>query len=198
MHRSWDLTKRLMAITALALSLALVGVGPVAAYTPPNEVETGQIAHYYVRDLTTTPIVACNYTSHSGQYRISSFVVKIPYVWWYNNTSSSSKEHGKVGWQVRIQSATDPDGTWTTVYSSSTEKQTAYEDSPAYDSNDRAHFAKRTISWNSSQNVVYRVKLILSWYKSNGSTKGTLTHWYQEYDGFNGPTPDYCANKLDI
>jgi hypothetical protein len=196
MHRPWGLAKRSMVVVALALSLALIGIGPVAAYTPPNEVQTGQIAHYYIRDLTTTPIVTCNYVLLTDHYRISSFVVKIPYVWWYNTNSGNTKEHGKVGWQVRIQSATDPDGTWTTVYTSSTEKQTAYEDNPGYDSNDRAHFAKRTISWGTNQNVVYRVKLILSWYKSDGSTKGTLTHWYQEYDGYSGPTANFCSNQI--
>lgn len=190
-------SRRLVLLAALAASLSLAVVGPVAAYTPPVEVTTGQIGHYYIRDLTLTPIVTCTYKSHgAGAYRISSFVVKIPYVWWYDNTTSSNREHGKVGWQVKIQKATDADGTWTTVYTSSTEKQTAYEDRPAYDSDDRAHFTKRTISWDSTQNVVYRVKVKLSWYKSNGATKGTLTHWYQEYNGLGGPTPDFCVNQL--
>gem|GEM_PF-4152029 len=32
----------------------------------------------------------------------------------------------------------------------------------------------------------------------SGSTKGTLTHWSQEYDGFTGPTPDYCTDRVFI
>ncbi|WP_258270773.1 hypothetical protein, partial [Escherichia coli] len=88
-----------------------------AAYTPPFEVYSGQHAHYYVRDDNGSPKVTCNYSHHSdGTDRINQIVVKIPYVWWFDNTSSSNSEHGKVGWQVRIQTAADPDGSWTTEY----------------------------------------------------------------------------------
>lgn len=205
-RRFWSIRRVLLA-PALLSCLVLASSVPAAAmvppvYTPPPDATTGQIGHYDVRDYaygSHDGSVDCVYHFTSGEMRIKQFVVRKPRIWWPDTSSSSSRQHGTVGWKVRIQQsahpATDP---WVTVYTSSVQKHTAYEDHPGYDDHDRARFSTRTIGWTSGQDVSFRIKTTVYWYRSDGSIKGQLDHWYQTYDPTAGPTPvsGFCVNRI--
>ena len=97
-----------------------------------------------------------------------------------------------------MQQTTDPDDDpWTTVFSSSIQKKTAYEDYPAYSDGDKAPFATRTLTWTSSKTVYFRIKVTVNCYRPNGTVKGHADHWYYTYDSSYGPNPalGYCNNK---
>ena len=83
------------------------------------------------------------------------------------------------------------------MYTSSVQKRTAHEDHPGFSDGDKAPFTNRTLDWSTSHNVFYRVKYTITWYKSNGTAKGTLSHWYDVYArrcdaAFMG----YCPSKF--
>jgi len=85
-----------------------------------------------------------------------------------------------------------------TVYSSSVQKRTAHEDHPGYSDGDKAPFVTRSKSWSSSKTVYFRVKVTIYWYRSNGSVRGSVDHWYNLYDASFGGSPaiGYCRNKI--
>jgi hypothetical protein len=204
MFLSFGSARRLLALPALLACLLVAGVGPAAAYDPPPDKETGQHGHYNFVDYQTTSHegrVDCTYrTLSSGNRRLTSFRIRPPQAWWYDTNSNTTQEHGTVGWRYRVQQTTDPDDDpWTTVYSSTVQKKTAYEDHPTYSSGDKAPFTTRTKSFSSSDTVYVRIKVTIYWYASNGSVKGYVDHWYNLYDASYGGTPafGYCRNKIN-
>lgn len=191
-----------MLAPVLLFCLMLVGSAPAAAYSPPVDSYQGQHGHYDFRDYaygSHSGNIDCNYrTLSNGQRRIKEFVLRKPRIWWPGSNSDTDQEHGTVGWRYRLQQTTDPDDDpWTTVFTSSIQKRTAYEDVPAYDDADRAPFSTRTLTWSSGQKVYFRIKATVYWYKSNGDLKGKVDHWYNTYDASYGPSPayGYCNNK---
>ena len=189
-----------MAVTCLVLAAA----APVAAYTPPDDHQKGQIGHYDFRDYhydSHDGNVDCNYeNAGNGKHRIKKFVLRTPRIWW-PDTGPGTHEHGTVGWRYRIQKTTDPDDVaWSTVYTSSIQKKTAYEDHPGYDDADKAVFTPRGLNWSNTHNVYYRIKYTIYYYRSNGTVKGQLDHWYTAYDTDFGPDPavGYCNNVWHI
>jgi hypothetical protein len=189
-------------IPVLLLCLMLVGTVPASAYSPPPDHTSGQIGHYDFRDYaygSHTGNIDCNYrTLSSGQRRIKEFVLRAPRIWWPDTNSENTNQHGTVGWRYRLQQTTDPDDDpWTTVFKSSVQKRTAHEDHPGFSDGDKAPFDTRTLTWSSSKTVYYRVKATVYWYRSNGSVKGQVDHWYSTYDASYGPNPalGYCNNK---
>jgi hypothetical protein len=194
--------RRLFLAPVLMLCLVLAMSVPAAAYTPPSENITGEIGHYDFRDYphgSHGGNVECDYHTYSnGQHRIDEFVLRVPRIWWYDKDSSTTHEHGTVGWQYRIQESTDPDTVpFSTVYTSSVQKHTAHEDHPGFSDGDRAPFTTRHLDWSNGHTVYYRIKYTVNWYASNGSVQGQISHWYFVYDTDTGPSPvtDYCVNK---
>lgn len=203
MSRSIGLARRLLAVPAVLLCLAVAGVAPVAAYDPPFDNESGQHGHYDFVDYATTAHdgrIDCGYRKLSnGNRRLSSFRVRPPRAWWSDQSSDTNREHGTIGWRFRIQQTTDPDDDpWTTVYSSTVQKRTGYEDHPGYSDADKAPFVTRTKSWSSSGTVYLRVKVTIYWYRGNGTVKGSVDHWYNLYEASYGGSPaiGYCRNRI--
>lgn len=203
MRRSFRPPRRLLALPALAMAMALAGSVPAAAYTPPGDKSTGQIGHYDFKDYpygSHDGNVHCDYRTYSnGQKRIREFTLHPPRIWWMDTTTSTTHEHGTVGWRYRIQVTTDPDEVpFSTVYSSRIQKRTAYEDHPGYSDGDRAPFTTRRLDWSNGHTVYYRVKYTVYWYRPNGTVKGQLDHWYNLYHtdaGLPSPAIGYCVNK---
>jgi hypothetical protein len=203
MSRSHGAARRLLVAPVLLLSLMVVGTAPTAAYTPPFDNETGQHGHYDFVDYQAGSHdgrVDCAYRKLSnGNRRLKSLTIRPPRAWWPDTSSNSNKQHGTIGWRFRLQQTTDPDDDpWTTVYSSTVQKRTGYEDHPGYDNADKAPFATRSKSWSSSKTVYVRVKVTLYWYRSNGTVLGQVDHWYNLYDASYGGSPanGYCRNKI--
>jgi hypothetical protein len=195
--------RRSFLVPVLFVCLLLAGGVPAAAYSQPPDQYHGSYAHYDFHDYaygSHLGNVDCSYrTLSNGNGRLESFTVRPPRVWWPDTSSSSSHQHGTVGWRFRIQQTTDPDDDpWTTVYSSSIQKKTAYEDHPGYDDADMAPFTTRSKAWSSSQTVYFRIKATIYWYHSNGTVRGSVDHWYYTYDADFGDDPavGYCRNKV--
>ena len=196
--------RRLLLLPALLLGLVMAGSVPAAAAAPymvPADYQTGEIGHYDFNDYTIgdhESAVDCHYHHFSnGKYRLTRFVFRAPRIWWFDQDGDTTHEHGTVGWQVRIQQSSDPISVpFTTVYTSSVQKRTAHEDHPAFSEGDQATFTTRQRDWTSHQDVSYRVKYTITWYKSNGDAQGTLSHWYSYYDSnFGGQISPTCANQ---
>lgn len=205
MIRGNGIGRRTLLMPAVLVCLILAGAAPATAYTPPGDKETGQHAHYDFVDYATTSHdgrIDCTYRSlSSGSLRLKSFRVRPPRAWWYDTNSDTTHEHGTVGWRFRIQQTTDPDDDpWTTIYSSSIQKRTAHEDHPGYSDGDKASFTTRSKSWSSSKTVYFRIKVTVYWYRSSGSVKGSVDHWYNLYDPSygGGPAFGYCRNKVPV
>ena len=134
----------------------------------------------------------------NGQRRLKQFVLHTPKVWWYDHDSGTTHEHGTVGWQYRIQMSSDLASVpFQTIFTSKIQKRTAYEDHPGYSDGDKAPFSARTLSWETGNPEWYRVKYTIIWYRSDGTVKGTLSHWYGQYDSNDTAYPifGYCDNK---
>jgi len=195
--------RRVLLVPAALLCLILATGAPAAAngYTTPPEYQTGEVGHYDFDDYALSgheSAVDCHYHHFSsGKFRLTRFVFRPPQIWWPDNDGGTTHEHGTVGWQYRIQQSTDPTSVpFSTVYTSSVQKHTAHEDHPAYSEGDQAPFTTRQLDWSSHQDVYYRVKYTVTWYKSNGDVLGTLSHWYAYYDNnFLGQVPDFCTNQ---
>lgn len=175
-----------------ALAVLLVGAAPAAA--APPEVVKGQHGHYLFNDFENAPLVNCRY-SGTNPAKLDKFVVKRPLAWW--SDLGPGTQSGMVGWQIRIQAAATPSGPWTTVYTTTTVKKTAKEDSPLYDPADAAAFTTRGIPWSQSGTKVYRVASKVFWYFPGGT--GRVTHWmswYKQTGTLGGPVADYCLNRL--
>jgi hypothetical protein len=202
MRRPARTLRRALLAPALMLCLVLAASVPAAAYTPPNDYQTGQIGHYDFDDYAIGSHdgnVDCDYHVYSnGQRRLTKFVFRLPRIWWFDTNSSTTHEHGTVGWQYRVQKSTDPDSVpFSTVFTSSVQKHTAHEDHPGFSDGDRAPFTTRTLNWSSGQTESYRIKYTITWYQSDGTVKGTLSHWYQTYDSNDNANPvnGFCENK---
>jgi len=203
MLRSARPLRRVLLVPAALLCLILATGAPAAAsgYTSPPEYQTGQIGHYDFRDYSVGSHdgnVSCDYHLYSsGLYRVEDFLLRAPRIWWYDNDADTTQEHGTVGWQYRVQESSDPDTVpFSTVYTSSVQKHTAHEDHPGYSDGDKAPFTNRTLQWSSGHNVDYRIKYTITWYKSDGTAQGTLSHWYDVYHlSVGGDYMGYCINK---
>ena len=201
MRRPTRATRRLLLVPALLLCLMLAASVPAAAYSPPNDYQTGSVGDYDFRDYASGSHqgnVECHYhVFSSGQRRLEEFVLRAPRIWWPDQDSATTHEHGTVGWQYRIQESSAPDTVpFSTVYSSSVQKHTAHEDHPGYSDGDKAPFTTRTHTWSSGQSEYYRIKYTITWYFGHGVT-GTVSHWYNVYDSSDtvNPVDGFCANK---
>jgi hypothetical protein len=178
---------RFGAMIAIAGAALFATSGVAAADT-----ENGQHGHFNFRDNQSSPIVNCIY-SGTNPYRLTTIVVKAPGIWWPDLNSMNNREHGKVGWQLAVQtSLPGAYGPWKTFYSTDVDKRTAYEDNPAYDPADKAPLVKWTLSFNwanfsSHPNAYARIEGTASWYMSDGSTMGTVTHDFFYYKWTNVP-----------
>ena len=195
-HRS--ILKRPLLLLGVVAALVLTAAAPVAAGGPPEK-QTGQFGHYDVRDSSDAPVVNCRYATTSKP-KLDKFVAKVPRIWWPDTNSDNDRQHGKVGWQVRIQGASNPvDGPWLRVFTSSTVKAIAYEDQPFGDVSDAAPLTIRGFTWDRSGTGVYRVVYKLFWYNGDGSVKGSITHWIDNYKltgSVSSTLQGFCPNRL--
>jgi hypothetical protein len=201
MRRSIGPLRRALLMPALILCVVLAVSAPAAAYSPPVDYQTGQIGHYDFRESgegSHDANVDCDYHVYSnGQRRLTKFVLRAPRIWWPDNDSDTTHEHGTVGWQYRVQMSPDPSSVpFSTVYTSGVQKRTAHEDHPGYSDGDKAPFSTRTLDWSSAHTESYRIKYTIIWFYPS-SANGTLSHWYNQYDSDDNANPvnGYCANK---
>jgi hypothetical protein len=193
--------RRAIGVPVVALTMVMVLGGPVVAGSSvPSEKQTGAVGHYLVIDGLDTPGAKCWYAAGDPP-KLTRFRVKAPSLWWPDRDSGDNNEHGRVGWQIRIQSAPDPSvGPWSTIFKTSTLKATAYEDFPTlHDPAKRAPFTRRVINWNAPGNNYYRLIQRLIWYESDGSIRGTLRHWISGYrlaGAVSGVSFGNCANNV--
>ena len=126
--RAHSIRRPLLMLGAVA-ALLISSVAPAAA---GGDIQKGQVGHYDVPENEVTPTVNCRYDGSTP--KLDKFLLKPPSVWWPDTNSSNDTQHGKVGWQIRIQETANTDtGPWTVTYKSSVIKKTAYEDQPFLD-----------------------------------------------------------------
>lgn len=192
--RAHSIRRPLLMLGAVA-ALLISSVAPAAA---GGDIQKGQVGHYDVPENEVTPTVNCRYDGSTP--KLDKFLLKPPSVWWPDTNSSNDTQHGKVGWQIRIQETANTDtGPWTVTYKSSVIKKTAYEDQPFLDPADDAPFTTRGILWNRSGTKSYRVVYVLFWYNGDGSVKGSIKHvitYYKLTGDGNGSNVGSCPNKL--
>ena len=187
------------AALGLAGALLLAGGSVASAYTPPFEKYHGQHGHY----LFTVPEATCRYKG-SGPFKLTSFVIPPPAVWWPDTVSGKHHQHGPVGWRAIVQQTSDPEtGPWTLTTRSPVQKATAYEDQDAlYGAGTKAPFTKRTISWDHPGNLTYRVLIQAFWYHHDGTARGWVKHWAGNHrwklPSGSGDGYLYCLNKPSV
>ena len=180
-------------VAALALSLGLSGV--VAA-----DSTTGQIGHYAINDGASfqTAGAACWYSgSGSGPWNIYRLVGRAPSAWW-PNTSSTTGQHGTVGWQLIVKHKRLSESTWTLLKKTAVQKKTAYEDAPAYDPNDKAPFTNQWVNItyaNFTSDTQFMAIIKIFWYKADGSVKGSVSHTVVEYGKTFGSVSKLTGNS---
>jgi len=170
----------LAGLVAGVISLTFGGV--VAA-----DSTTGAVGHYLPTESNTVAAAgaACLYSTSDGTfYNIYRIVGRKPSVWWPDTNSSISGQHGTVGWRLILKYKAESATTWTLLSQTGIQKATAYEDSPAYDANDRAAFTNQwvNISYATfSDNVQFKALIKIYWFRADGSVRGTAQHSVQYY-----------------
>jgi len=182
----------LAAVLSAALSIAFSGVAAA-------DTITGVVGHYNFNDLSTFQAagVTCRYearTLGSSVFDLYKIVGRAPSVWWPDTNSSISGQHGTVGWQMIVKHKQPASSTWILLKKTTVQKATAHEDSPAFDSNDKAPLTNKSVSINrfdfsgpSSEQFMVTKKII--WYKADGTVKGTASHDNIYYRNYEGSTP---------
>jgi hypothetical protein len=202
MIRSAGSRPRVVLMPVVLLCLTLMTSVPAAAYVPPADQVLGQPGNHDFRDHaygSHDGSVDCDYRQLStGVRKIKRFVIRAPLAWWPDMDSGKPNEHGTVGWRFRLQTTSHPGGSWSTVFTSAVQKRTAHEDQPAHDLADKAPFTARSLDWSVPGTADFRVKVTISWYRSNGSVMGTASHWYYLYDVnyATGPVGGFCRNRI--
>lgn len=178
------------------VSLLLVILANTSALA---DTTSGTVARYRFPDSTSSPGATCNYTPNYPNHYLVSVSVKAPSVWWVNASASNKRENGTVGWAALLQQST---GAWHTVASTAQQRATAFEDRPRYDAADRAPFSNRGMAWSAIDQEMYRVQVQATWYRSDASVMGQVTHRVIHYrlafSGWSAASSDSCPGRITI
>ena len=112
MHRTTRTTRRVLLVPVLLLCLMLAGSVPAAAYTPPNETQTGSDRTLRLpRRHGATRAVDCDYRNASPTTCTRSSTSRCRHhgSGGWTPTRSVDNQHGQVGWRIRVQENSDPD-----------------------------------------------------------------------------------------
>jgi hypothetical protein len=160
--------------TALAgamFALVLSAGGALAGVPAPPEQQTGSVGPFIIRDSFLSTAARCVYSDNSA-LKLQQIVVAAPKVRWPDTNSSNDVQKGTVGHRIIVQRSTDGGATWTKYKASALQKATAYENTPAT-------LSKRSVTVSSEGKVMLRVLSKIVWFNKNGTTRGTIQHWYE-------------------
>lgn len=159
------------ALATAAFALALSAGSALAGAPTPPEQQTGSVGSYLIRDSAASTGARCSYTD-SGPLKLQRIQVVAPEVRWPDTNSSIDNQHGTVGHRIIVQKSTDGGTTWTKVKASTLQKRTAYE-------NSAANLTSRSVAISvSGASTQLRVLSKIVWINKNGTTRGTIKHWY--------------------
>lgn len=150
-----------------ALALALVMLSPTSAFADRPVSHSGVHGVHGLVDSAENPAATCHYDS---SFQLTKVVVRAPVV--YARNTGSGTQHATVGWRLRVQ--------WSSGLGFSDVKTTSVVKSSATDSRP-AGFTKRSVSFWNAPEIVYRVRVDMYWYDSQGKQVGRATHapeWY--------------------
>ena len=156
----------------LIFSLSLVMGGTAVSAGGPSA-HSGTYGRHYLADSEDGPDVLCRYNGDGNFYALN---VESPFVYAADLTGGVDTQ--SVGWSFRVQKATEVAGTWTTIYTSTTQVATAT------DHRDAA-FTRRSHVFTPAQvptAKIYRVQILMSWY-THGAVSGTARHTVEWYHG---------------
>jgi hypothetical protein len=184
------------AIAGAAFAIVLSAGGTLAASPTPPEQQTGSIEPPVIRDSSASTGARCIF-ANTGPLRLQKIEVVAPEVQWPDDNSDNDNQHGTVGHRIIVQKSTDGGTTWTKYKASSLQKKTAYEHTAA-------PLTKRTVLITATgSNKMFRVLSKIVWFNKDGTTRGTLKHWYDysrwQSDQFawnisQGPCPQIVLN----
>jgi hypothetical protein len=158
--------------TAVA-GVALVGGEAVAWHTVAH---SGVNGHYSFVDTSATPGARCDYEGAAGHGFFKGMKVKPPTVFWPNQDSGNTNEHGTVGWKIKIQHWNGVK--WTTANISTETTAIAHE-------NTSAPFVAKTVHHGPPDSHRYRAQVVLTWYTPGMSVLGqakVILDWYNQTD----------------
>jgi hypothetical protein len=154
-----------------AFAVVLSAGGALAGAPTPPEQQTGSVGPYLIRDSSASTAARCFY-ANSGPLRLQKIQVVAPEVRWPDTNSDNDFQKGTVGHRIIVQKSTDGGATWTKYKASALQKATAYE-------NKAAALTKRTVLVTATGSTKeFRVLSKIVWFNKNGTTRGTIKHWY--------------------
>jgi len=173
------LPTRLLAMTTMALLLALGAAVPVQADTSLGE--TGTTGFHALRDSESRPSYSCHYKgmyppSDQDHYegKLNRIDVRPPKM----KAISGQQE---VGWRFSVERRGGSDSNWRVTYRSSIQRDTT---SPSRNASFSIRDVKVGLPADGAfEDTVYeyRVKVRMFWYRENGGVQGTSMHvadWY--------------------
>lgn len=159
------------AIAGAAFAIALSAGGALAGVPTPPEQQTGSVGPYYLRDGSQSTGARCIF-SNSGPIRLKRIQVVAPEVRWPDTNSDNDHQKGTVGHRIIVQKSTDGGATWTKYKASALQKKIATE-------TQAAPLTKRTVDITATgSNKQFRVLSKIVWFNKNGTTRGTIKHWW--------------------
>jgi hypothetical protein len=159
------------ALAFAAFAVALSAGGALAGAPTPPEQQTGSVGSYVIRDSAASTAARCVYPN-TGGLKLKRIVVAAPKVRWPDTNSDLDKQAGTVGHRIVVQKSVDGGTTWTKYRASTLQKATAFEDQ------DAKLTARRVDIAVSGNNTLLRVFSKIVWFNKNGTTRGTIKHWY--------------------
>lgn len=177
---------RFLPIGAVALTLFMGSPASAAVVVG----HTGSHGRYTVGDTATHNGARCRYETAS--YDLDAISVRGPTAW--ARDKGSGRDGQWVGWHIIVQKRPAA-GSWTTVYTGSTDEGYAYDDAPAT-------FDRQ--SWKAPEhlgNSDWRVEVVLEWFHHSengpqpveGSVTLRLKHYDDRWNGSSYPDQPFCV-----
>jgi hypothetical protein len=173
--------KRLFALV-LALPFLLLNAGPTAA--SQVIVDEGSHGPYSFDDTMASPGGTCTYGDvvYANWAYLKQIQVNPPHVF-AADRHASRRDHRAVSWQVLLQRKHYEATKWHTIKRSSIQRATAYDNQEAAFSaiTVRYNSEKEDLDHNSSESIVYRAKVVIKWYRRDGSLEAVVKlapDWY--------------------
>lgn len=185
--------RKVVPVLMASLMALAIGIGPVAAGTELGH--NGQVGQHSLRDADIDhPGANCRYkTLNSGPRGYENLLKRID-VRPPRLRSVGSRQ--RVGWRFIVQrSPAFDEQVWTTTYKSPIQKATAYSGVNASFTAMSVPVSVPADSWN---DPLYRVRVTMFWYASDGTVQGKARHgvdyYAQTVDGHAWHAEwDYCV-----
>jgi hypothetical protein len=185
-------------IAAIVLAGLLIGTqASLAGIVPPTKVK-GTVGKWSLMESWTKPSVTCFYDYRPlavYKYKLTAVEVRPPKVKWPNRRADRTREHGKIGWRLKIMEWKPTKPHWRTVYNSGVQKARAYE-------RRKAPLVQVGLDWPFEGDHLYAFQHRIFWYKKNGKVLGSVKTWSKfalnkdgEVDGVLRPAT--CRNRYE-